>query len=114
MKAFSCARPRRDLQPPRYPAATAVIHLALAPQSESVAVTASAIDAVPSQQGTQVSVVTSAELRERNEAQALDVLRTLPGMVFAQDGARGSVADLFVRGGNSNANLVLLDGVPIE
>jgi outer membrane cobalamin receptor len=96
------------------PAATAVIRLALAPQSESVAVTASAIDAVPSEQGTQVSVVTSADLRERNEAQALDVLRTLPGMVFAQDGARGSVADLFVRGGNSNANLVLLDGVPVN
>ena len=95
-------------------AATAVIRLALAPQSESVAVTASAIDAIPSQQGTQVSVVTSADLRERNEAQALDVLKTLPGMVFAQDGARGSVADLFVRGGNSNANLVLLDGVPVN
>src|ERR1700721_3426323 len=31
-------------------AATAVIHLALAPQSESVAVTASAIDAVPASQ----------------------------------------------------------------
>jgi outer membrane cobalamin receptor len=95
-------------------AATAVIRLTLAPQSESVAVTASAIDTLPSQQGTQVSVITSADLRERNEAQALDVLRTLPGMVFAQDGARGSVADLFVRGGNSNANLVLLDGVAIN
>ena len=95
-------------------AATAAIHLALAPQSESVAVTASAIDAIPSQQGTQVSVVTSADLRERNEAQVLDVLRTLPGMVFAQDGARGSVADLFVRGGNSNYNLVLFDGVPVN
>jgi len=96
------------------PAATAVIRLALAAQNESVEVTGSAIDAIPSQQGTQVSVVTSAELRERNESQALDVLRTLPGMVFAQDGARGLVADLFVRGGNSNANLVLFDGVPIN
>jgi outer membrane cobalamin receptor len=96
------------------PAATAVIRLALAAQSESVQVTASAIDAVPSEQGTQVSVVTSAELRERNEAQVVDLLRTLPGMVFAQDGSRGAVADLFVRGGNSNYNLVLLDGVPIN
>ena len=96
------------------PAATAVIRLALAPQSESVTVTGSAIDAIPSQQGSSVSVVTSAELRERNEGQAVDLLRTLPGMVFAQDGARGSVGDLFVRGGNSNYNLVLLDGVPIN
>ena len=27
---------------------------------------------------------------------------------------RGSVADLFVRGGDSNYNLVLLDGIPIN
>ena len=59
-----------------------------------------------------MSVVTSRELRERNEAQALDVLRELPGMVFAQGGPRGSVADMFVRGGNSNYNLVLLNGIP--
>jgi len=96
------------------PAGTLVIRLALAPQSESVEVTASAIDAIPDQQGTSVSVITSADLRGRNEAQALDLLRTLPGMVFAQEGARGSLADLFVRGGNSNYNLVLLDGVPIN
>jgi len=95
-------------------APTAAIRLSLAPISESVQVTGSAIDALPSQQGTGISVITSADLRERNEAQAVDLLRTLPGMVFAQDGARGSVADLFVRGGNSNYNLVLLDGVPIN
>jgi outer membrane cobalamin receptor len=35
-------------------------------------------------------------------------------MVFAQDGARGSVADLFVRGGSSNYNLVELNGIPIN
>ncbi len=96
------------------PAGITMIRLQLAPQAESIRVTASAIDAIPSQQGTQVSVITSADLRERNEGLAVDVLRTLPGMVFAQDGARGAVADLFVRGGNSNANLVLFNGVPIN
>lgn len=96
------------------PAGTAVIRLALAPQSESVEVTGSAIDALPGEQGSSVSVITSADLRERNEALAVDVLRTLPGMVFSQNGQRGAVADLFVRGGNSNNNLVLLNGVPIN
>ncbi len=95
-------------------APSAVVRLALAPLNESVQVAGSAIDAIPSQQGSQVSVVTSVDLRERNEAQAVDLLRTLPGMVFAQDGARGSVADLFVRGGNSNNNLVLLNGIPVN
>ena len=41
-------------------------------------------------------------------------MRELPGMVFAQSGARGSLAELFVRGGSSNYNLVLLNGIPIN
>jgi hypothetical protein len=86
------------------------ITLSLSPQSDSVRVEGSAIDVPASQQGTSVSVITSAEIRERNEAQAFDLMRELPGMVFAQDGARGSVADLFVRGGSSNYNLVELNG----
>jgi outer membrane receptor protein involved in Fe transport len=53
-------------------------------------------------------------LRERNESQAVDLLRTLPGMVFAQNGPRGSVTDLFLRGGNSNNTAVLLNGVPLN
>ena len=90
------------------------ITLSLAPQSDSIRVEGSAIDVPASQQGTSVSVVTSAEIRDRNEAQTVDLMRELPGMVFAQDGARGSVADLFVRGGSSNYNLVELNGIPIN
>ena len=90
------------------------IQLALAPQADSVSVVGSAIDVPASQQGTSSSVITSGEIRERNEAQAFDLMRELPGMVFAQGGPRGSVADLFVRGGTSSYNLVLLDGIPIN
>jgi outer membrane cobalamin receptor len=90
------------------------IQLALAPQEDSVSVIGSAIDVPASQQGTSSSVIASGEIRERNEAQAFDLMRELPGMVFAQSGPRGSVADLFVRGGSSNYNLVLLDGIPIN
>ena len=60
------------------------------------------------------SVITSGEIRERNEAQAVDLLREVPGLVFAQNGPRGSVADLFVRGGDSTYTLVLLDGILIQ
>src|SRR5580698_1720457 len=90
------------------------ITLSLSPQSDSIRVEGSAIDVPASQQGTSVSVITSAEIRDRNEAQVVDLMRELPGMVFAQDGARGSVADLFVRGGSSNYNLVELNGIPIN
>jgi len=90
------------------------IQLALAPREDSVRVTASAIDIPASQQGTSVSVITSQEIRERNEAHTVDLMRELPGMVFSQNGAAGSVADLFVRGGDSKYNLVQLNGIPIN
>ncbi len=90
------------------------IVLQLAPVTDSVRVEGSAIDVPASEQGTSVSIITSAEIRERNEAQPFDLMRDLPGMVFAQNGARGSVADLFVRGGSSNYNLVELNGIPIN
>lgn len=91
-----------------------VIRLHLAPQSESIRVTASALDIPASEQGSSVSVITSRELRDRNEAQAVDLMRQLPGMIVSQSGPRGSLTDLFVRGGDSKYNLVLLDGIPIN
>ncbi len=95
-------------------AGASMIQLMLAPQSDSIRVEGTAIDVPASQQGTSVSVITSAELRDRNEGQALDVMRELPGMVFAQGGSRGSVTDLYVRGGGSNYNLVEINGIPIN
>jgi len=94
--------------------AASIVQLKLAPQSDSVRVAGPAIDVPANQQGSRVSVITSQEIRDRNEAQTLDLLREAPGMVFAQRGARGSATDLFVRGGDSNDNLVLLDGIPLN
>ncbi len=44
----------------------------------------------------------------------VDELRQSPGVFVAQTGQAGSVSTLFVRGGNSTANLVLIDGMPAE
>jgi outer membrane cobalamin receptor len=90
------------------------IQLRIAPQSESIRVTGEAVDVPSNQQGSSVSVVSSRDLRERNEPQAFDLLRELPGVVFAQSGPRGSVADLFVRGGESTYNLVQIDGISVN
>ena len=90
------------------------IQLPLAPQSDSVRVIGSAIDVPASEQGTSVTTITSREIRERNEPLAADLLRQVPGVVIAQSGSRGAVSSLFVRGGDSKYNLVLLDGIPIN
>ncbi len=53
------------------------------------------------------------------EAFALDLgvvnpLRQTPGAFLVQSGQTGGVTSLFLRGGNSTANLVLVDGVPAD
>jgi vitamin B12 transporter len=41
-------------------------------------------------------------------------LRMVPGFTLAKSGQTGGVTSLFIRGGNSDNNKVLLDGVPLE
>ena len=50
----------------------------------------------------------------RNRAVIVDALRQSPGTFLVQQGRYGGVTSLFVRGGSSTANRVVLDGVPIE
>jgi iron complex outermembrane receptor protein/vitamin B12 transporter len=42
----------------------------------------------------------------------VEEMRQQPGVFMVQSGGTGSVTSLFLRGGNSTANLVLIDGVP--
>ncbi len=43
-----------------------------------------------------------------------DALRQAPGVDVVQTGQAGGVTSLFVRGGNSTANQVLIDGIPAD
>ncbi len=90
------------------------IQLAFGPRADSIRVIGSVIDVPASMQGTSVSTITSSDLRGRNEAQAEDLIRETPGTQMVQNGPRGSLTDLFVRGSDSKYNLVLLDGIPIN
>lgn len=91
-----------------------VITLAIAPQNDSITVAGSAMDVPLSQQGSSASVIPRAEIAARNEAQAIDLLRYLPGMSVTATGGRGAQTSLFIRGGDYDFNLVQIDGVPID
>src|SRR6185437_11548934 len=41
-------------------------------------------------------------------------LEQVPGVEVIQSGQRGAATSVFIRGGSSNANKVLLDGVPVN
>ena len=60
------------------------------------------------------SVTTIPENDFRNRVDMVDALRQVAGFNVVQSGQRGGVSSVFIRGGSSDANKVLLDGVPIE
>ncbi|MGO9010193.1 MAG: TonB-dependent receptor [Bryobacteraceae bacterium] len=91
-----------------------VVKLELAPIEDAVSVVGSAIDVPASQQGGSTSILTSEEIRQSNQAQAVDLLRYLPGMVFSQTGFTGGLTSLYLRGGYDDFNLVEIDGVPVN
>jgi vitamin B12 transporter len=80
--------------------------------AEQVVVTATGLPVSEAQEGASVDVLTQPEFLEK-----LDVaspLVSIPGLQVAQTGQRGGVTSLFIRGGNSNSNKVLIDGVPVN
>src|SRR5438034_300993 len=86
----------------------------MAPGHEDVVVTATRTAAPSDQVGASVSTFTADELQRRDTSLVSDLLRTAPGAMVVQSGAPGAVTSLFVRGGESNYNKVLLDGIPLN
>lgn len=97
------------------PAASDVrLTLALAPVQESVVVTATRGEVPSSQVGASVTVFDGPAIERRGDALVGDVLRQAPGVAVVQNGGKGNVTSLFVRGGENNYTKVLLDGIPLN
>ncbi len=79
---------------------------------EDVVVTASATALPASQVGAPVTVIDRDDLDRMARVDLLGALATVPSVQVAQTGERGDSASLFIRGGASNFNKVLIDGVP--
>ncbi|HSZ61049.1 MAG TPA: TonB-dependent receptor [Terriglobales bacterium] len=93
---------------------TTTIKLRLATAAETVVVTATRTP-VPSQAaGANVDTLRSGELEVMQPVAADDAVRFLPGAVVNSYGQRGALSSLFVRGGESTYNKVIVDGVYIS
>lgn len=79
---------------------------------QDVTVTATGLP-TPLPQLTAPVTVIPAEAMER-QAGVIDAMRQEPGVFLNQQGQYGAVTSLFVRGGPSDGNKVLVDGVPAE
>src|SRR4051812_42222765 len=88
------------------------VTLQIGPLTQELTVTATSTEVPISQIGAQVTVLDSATLDALGKTDVLEALRLVPGAQVVQTGAKGGTTSLFVRGGNSNFNKVLIDGVP--
>lgn len=61
-----------------------------------------------------VTVITKEEIEARQVTEVLQLLREVPGLNVTQAGSRGGTVTVFPRGGNSNFNLVLIDGIKVN
>jgi len=81
---------------------------------ETVVVTATGREMPESKVGASISVINRDEIEQRNALSTIDLLRTIPGVIAVRSGGVGNLTGVFVRGGESTYNKVLLDGMPLN
>ena len=92
----------------------ATITLRVATSSQTVVVTATRVPVSGEESGADVDVLTGAHLITMLPTGAGDAVRFLPGAIVNAAGQRGGLTSLFVRGGESRYNKVIVDGVTIN
>jgi vitamin B12 transporter len=92
--------------------AEAQVNVTLKPEAlnQQITVTATGLPTPEAQLGFSVTVVKQDEFPTALNVQ--QPLRLIPGVQMSQSGQLGSTTALFIRGGSSDANKVLVDGLP--
>jgi outer membrane cobalamin receptor len=90
------------------------VKLNVAGATEIVVVTATRTPVSEQDSGASVSTLEAGQLQVMQPVAAADAIRFLPGAVINTVGQRGGQASLFVRGGDSRYNKVIIDGVPVN
>lgn len=86
--------------------------LSLASLSEQITVTSTGTPTPQAQLGTAVTVLTQTDYEGTQDIQ--EGLRLVPGLQVTQTGQTGGTTSLFILGGGSDANKVLIDGIPMN
>jgi vitamin B12 transporter len=94
--------------------ATVSVRLEVAAIADRMVVTATRTVAQTNELGGSVDVITGDDLRRANQSLVSESLRLIPGLIVAQTGGRGGITSVFARGGESDYNKVLIDGVPVN
>jgi len=101
--------------PARVPAEDSLkMQLSVAGPAQTVVVSATRTPVPVEESGARVELLDQRELQNMQPIAASDALRYVSGAVVNQAGQRGGQASLFVRGGESRYNKVIIDGVPVN
>lgn len=90
------------------------LQLKLSAAQQQVVVSASLGGSLAPETGSAVTVISKSEIQNRGVTALSDAMRDVPGMEINRTGEMGAVTSAFIRGGSSNYNLVLLDGIPLN
>ena len=90
------------------------IQLKIATATENVEVTATRTPLPTDESGASVATLNSGELKNMQSVDEAEALRFLPGAVTSTSGRRGGIASLFVRGGDSRYNKVIIEDVTVN
>ena len=82
--------------------------------SETVIVTASAIEEDPERTPAAVTVITREDIERKKARDLTTLLREVPGLSVSRSGTEGKQTSMFIRGANSAHALVLWNGIEIN
>ena len=94
--------------------ATRDFTLRIAAVADEIVVTATRVPESRSATTESMAVFTAKDIQALGSTSLVDVLRMVPGLNVESTGREGALASLFARGGESDYNLVLIDGVRVN
>ncbi len=90
------------------------ISLKIGPLVQQIVVSATGTAVPDTQVGASITVIDSQQMQVLNKLDVLENLRLVPGAQIVQTGQRGGAGGLFIRGGESDFNKILVDGIPVN
>ena len=93
------------------PSQTASSQTASSQTMTTITVTASRTPISIDETASAISILSKQEIQQRNANSIADLLREIPGFAVSQQGSRGAVTQIRVRGAEANQVLVLIDGI---
>ncbi|MEZ4598195.1 MAG: TonB-dependent receptor [Syntrophotaleaceae bacterium] len=94
---------------------TASLSWSAVPQTlEPVVITATRLETPAREVASSVTVITEEEIKQKQQPDVLEILRTVPAVDVVQSGGLGQQTSVFMRGANSEHTLVLLDGIELN